>query len=297
MQITRGTLQTLGIAFKATFENALGTASTQYQGVTTMVPVTTGKTEYGWLGEIPNVREWVGDRFINNLERFAWSISNKDFEVTVGVDRNDILYDNLGIYTPKFTKMGNSCAAHKDLLIWPMMNAGFANLCYDGQYFFDTDHPVLDVNGVSQSVANTDGGAGTPWFLVAKNQVLNPIILQTFKDYEFVSKDQPDDDNVFMQKRYLYGADAIYNAGYGLWQTSWGSKQPLDAAHYATARAALLGMKGEYGRPLGLNAFTMYVPPTLEGAALQILNADRNADGSTNIWFKTADLVVVPWLA
>ena len=33
------------------------------------------------------------------------------------VDRNDILYDNLGIYTPRFTKMGNSCASHKDLLI------------------------------------------------------------------------------------------------------------------------------------------------------------------------------------
>jgi phage major head subunit gpT-like protein len=178
-----------------------------------------------------------------------------------------------------------------------MLNNGFASLCYDGQNFFDANHPVTDVNGVVQNVANTDGGGGTPWFLIANDQVLNPIILQTFKDYEFTSKDNPNDDNVFMQKKFLYGADAIYNAGYGLWQGVWGSKQTLDVAHYETAMAALMGMKGEYGRPLGFSKFTLCVPPSLRAAALQIVNAMYNAAGASNVEYQTADLKIVPWLA
>lgn len=297
MEISRGNLKTLGIAFRASFENALKGAVSTYPLITTVVPATTGTTEYGWLGELPNIREWIGDRVINNLERFSYSITNKDWEGTLAVRRNDILYDNLGIYTPKFVKLGNASAAAKDLLLWPMLNNGFTSLCYDGQYFFDTDHPVLDENGVQQSVANTDGGSGTPWFLTADGQVLNPVILQTFKDFEFVSKDAPNDDGVFFQKQFVYGVDAIYNAGYGLWQTTWGSQQPLDAAHYETAIQALMGMKGEYGRPLGLKKFTLHCPPSLRTAALQILNAMRNADGSSNVNYQTATLNIESYLA
>jgi phage major head subunit gpT-like protein len=297
MEITRGTLRTLGIGFNTAFQNALTTAPTMYPAVTTVVPSTTRSMDYGWLGKLPNIREWLGDRVVNNLTRFAYSIDNKDWEGTLEVDRDDIEDDNLGIYSGYIAQLGDSAQSHKDLLVWPMLNNGWEQPCYDGQNFFDTDHPVLDVNGVETSVANTDGGDGTPWFLIATGKKLNPIILQMRKDYQFVSKDAPNDEGVFWQRKFYYGTDARYNVGYGLWQYAWGSMNDLTPETYQTAREGLLGMKGDYGRPLGSNQFAMYVPPTLEGAALQILNADRNADGSTNIWFKTADLTVVPWLA
>jgi phage major head subunit gpT-like protein len=297
MEITRGTLRTLGIGFSAAFKDALTTATPMYPAVTTIVPSTTRSMDYGWLGKLPNIREWLGDRVVNNLTRFAYSIDNRDWEGTLEVDRNDIEDDNLGIYSGYIAELGSTAQAHKDRLVWPMLNNGFSSLCYDGQNFFDTDHPVLDANGVSQSVANTDGGSGTPWFLVAKGKKINPVILQLRKDYAFVSKDAPNDDGVFWQKKFYYGTDARYATGYGLWQYAWGSQQTLDAAHYQTAREALIGMKGDYGNPLGTNQFALYVPPTLEGAGMTILNADRDAAGATNIWYKTADLVVVPWLA
>jgi phage major head subunit gpT-like protein len=297
MEITRGNLRTLGIGFKTTFQNALKQAAPMYPQIATIVPSTTAAEEYGWLGDLPNIREWLGDRVVNNLTRFSYTIKNRDWEGTLGVDRNAIQDDNLGIYAPKLEQLGKSAAAHPDLLIWPLLNAGFADTCYDGQFFFDTDHPVLDVNGVSQSVANTDGGSGTPWFLTAKNQALNPLILQMRQNYNFVSKDAPNDDGVFFQKQFVYGCDARYNGGFGLWQFSWGSKQTLDAAHYATARAALLGMKGDNGRPLGITEVKLVYPPSLESSARQVIGAERNADGSSNIWYQTADLLQVPWLA
>lgn len=297
MELTAGNLRTLGIGFKTAFQGALKAATSMYPAVSTPVASSNLSEDYGWLGEVPNIREWIGDRQINNLKTFSYAIKNRDWEGTLAVDRNAILFDNLGIYATKIQALANAAGAAKDLLIWPMFNAGFATLCYDGQYFFDTDHPVLDANGVSQSVANTDGGSGTPWYLTAKNAVLKPIIIQTAKDFEFVNQDAPNSEGVFWQKRFVYGTDAIYNAGYGLWQTAWGSKQTLDAAHFQTALAGLQGMKGDYGRPLGNVEFDLWVPPSLRAAAASIVNVQNDAAGAGNPNYQAATLHVVPWLA
>lgn len=45
---------------------------------------------YAWLGDIPGMREWIGDREVQNLTASDYTIKNKDFELTVGVDRNAI---------------------------------------------------------------------------------------------------------------------------------------------------------------------------------------------------------------
>ncbi|MDX9860892.1 MAG: Mu-like prophage major head subunit gpT family protein [Rhodospirillales bacterium] len=295
--VNAATLRNLYLGFKTSFQNGLGMAPSMWPRVATKVPSTTREETYGWLGKVPNIREWIGDRVVQNLMAHSYAIKNKDWELTLGVDRNDIADDNLGIYTPLFAEMGRSVAAHPDQLVFEMMKAGFATTCYDGQYFFDTDHPVLDENGVAQSVANTDGGAGSPWFLIDDSRALKPIIFQERKSFQFVALDKEDDPNVFWKKQFVYGSDGRDNVGLGFWQFAWGSKQTLDAAHYATARAAISGMKGDYGRPLGLTPKLLVVGPSLESAGRKLLNSENAAGGETNEWKGTAELIVVPWLA
>ncbi|HWJ72403.1 MAG TPA: Mu-like prophage major head subunit gpT family protein [Kaistia sp.] len=297
MLINRSNLATLGVAFNTAFQAGLSQGESQWPTIATAVPSTTGKEEYGWLGKIPNVREWLGDRVIQNISQGKYAISNKDYEVTIGVDRNDIEDDNIGIYGPLFTELGRSSTANYDQLVWGLLKAGFATNCYDGQYFFDTDHPVLDANGVEQSVANTDGGSGEGWYLVDDSRALKPLILQKRKDWQLVAKDKLDDENVFNKKQFIYGVDARHNVGYGFWQFAWGSKQTLDVAHYNAARAALMGMKGDYARPLGLMPRTLIVGPSNEAAGRAIVEAQINAAGASNVYYQTAKLVVVPWLA
>lgn len=297
MLINAANLEALRVGFKASFQRGLGQAAPQWERVATRVNSTHGEEKYGWLGKIPNVREWFGPRAVQNLMQHDYAIKNRDFELTIGVDRNHINDDNLGIYGPMFEEMGMSTGAHYDLLTFGLLKDGFATAGYDGQFFFDTDHPVLDANGDPQSVANTDGGAGTPWFLVETRRALKPLILQIRKDWEFVPKDNPRDDNVFMNKEFVYGVDGRCNVGYAFWQFAWGSKQTLNATNYATARAALMGMKGDYGRPLGIVPNLLVVPPALESAGRKILNSELGSGGETNEWKGTAELVVVPWLA
>jgi phage major head subunit gpT-like protein len=296
--VNSANLRTLGIAFKATFQGALKASASTYPSVATLIPATTKEQEYGWLGSLPRIREWIGDRQINSLKTYGYKIAEKKWEGTLQVDKDDIETDNIGIYTPKLQVLGEAAGSSYDELVWPLLNDGFTSLCYDGQYFFDTDHPVLDKAGNPQSVANTDGGAGTPWFLIATDLAIKPIILQKRKDFTFVAQDQPNDEGVFYQNMLTYGVDARHNAGYGLWQGAWGSKQTLDADHYTTALAALQAMKTDYERPLNFKNFVLVVPPSLRSAGAAIVNVPGLAGGANNNTnYQTAKLQVEPWLA
>ncbi|AGH58007.1 major head protein [Rhodovulum phage RS1] len=297
MQVTAANLDALRVGFKTSFQGALDQAPSQYLRLTTVVPSSTKEQRYGWMGKIPNVREWIGPRAIQNLTESDYSIREKPWELTIGVDRDDIETDNLGIYSPLFQEMGRSAGSKWDMLVFELLKLGFATECYDGQNFFDTDHPVLDEDGKTVTVSNTGGGTGTPWFLLDTTRALKPIILQKRRDFQFVSKTKLDDDHVFMNKEFLYGTDARANVGFGFWQMAYGSKQTLDGTAYAAARAALSGMKGDYGRPLGLMPNLLVVPPALEEAGRKILNSENASGGETNPWKGTAELLVVPWLA
>ena len=297
MIISQASLDALRTGFNTAFKGGLGLATPQKDRVAMTIRSTTASNTYGWLNQMPGMREWIGARVIQNLAESAYVITNRHFEETVGVDRNDIEDDNLGQYAMLMTRLGEAVAAFPEQLVWDLLKAGFSTNCYDGQFFFDTDHPIVLADGSTSTFANTDGGAGTPWFLMCTNQSVKPVIYQERKPATFVSKDKETDDNVFSQRRYVYGADLRCNVGYGLPQMAWGSKQTLDATAYGTARAALMAMKGDGARPLGLVPNLLVVPPALESAGRKLLNSEYGTGGITNEWKDTAELLVVPWLA
>ena len=297
MILNSANFHSLFTGFSAAFQSGFAGVTPSYSRIAMTVPSTTRTNEYGWLNNLPRIREWIGERQVQNLSASGYAIRNRPWELTVGVDRDDLDDDNLGIYAPLFSEMGRSTAAFPDELIWPLLSAGFATPCYDGQYYFDTDHPVIDKNNNTLSVSNFGGGAGTPWFLIDDSRAMKPIIWQNRRAFDFVRMDAPTDEVVFDRKLYRYGVDGRCNAGYGFWQLSYGSRQTLNADGYAAARAAMQGFTGDYGRPLGVMPRLLVVPPSLEGSARQLLVADRNADGSSNIWQGSAQMLVVPWLA
>jgi phage major head subunit gpT-like protein len=296
--INSGNLKNAGIGFNAAFKTGLTTTTSQYALIATTVPSTTKKNEYGWLNMLPQVREWLGDRQSSRVAASGYTVTNRDWEITLEVDRNDFEDDNLGIYTPMLQMMGGNTTRHYDRLTFGALKSGFAagGECFDGQYFFDTDHPILAEDGTKTTFANTDGGDGAPWFLIAKNQPLLPVLLQKRRDYSFVSKAAPNDDNVFYQKKFVYGADARYATGYTLPQLCWGSKQPLDTAHFNAAMQSMLGMKLDYGVEIANAEFRMVVGASNRAAAQSIIQAQFLASGASNTNYQAAELAVSPYL-
>lgn len=292
MIINQSNLTLLYQAFKTAFNTGFRTNEQQWGRIATLVPSSTKSEQYGWLGQFPKLREWIGDRQVKNMAASSYAITNKSFESTIGVNRDDIEDDQYGVYTPLFQEMGFAAATHPDEMVFALLAAGFTTNCYDGQFFFDTDHPVG--TGV---VSNSGGGAGTPWYLLDVRRPLKPLIFQRRKDYNIQILQDEKDEAVFMRKEYRYGVDARCNVGFGFWQQAYGSKQTLDATNYASARTAMMSLKSDEGRPLGIKPNLLVVPPSLESAALTLLQAEKNANGADNIYRNTAELIVVPWLA
>jgi phage major head subunit gpT-like protein len=67
MIINSGTLNTLCTGFSTAFQGGFGATPSFYQRVAQVVPSTSRQNEYGWLGQIPRVREWIGDRVVQNI--------------------------------------------------------------------------------------------------------------------------------------------------------------------------------------------------------------------------------------
>ncbi len=53
-------------------------------------PAQHAKNSYGWLGQFPKIREWIGDRTIMNLAAHSYVVVNRKFESTISVDRTAI---------------------------------------------------------------------------------------------------------------------------------------------------------------------------------------------------------------
>lgn len=290
--LNKANLSILYTAFKSAFNTGFRTQETYWQRIATLVPSTTSEEKYGWLGQWPRLKEWLGDRQIKSLALHDYSIKNKKHEATVAIGKDELEDDSYGVYTPMMQEMGYAAATHPDELVFGLLPKGFTELCYDGQYFFDADHPVGD-----GSVSNMQAGAGDPWYLLSTRRPLKPLIFQRRKDYTFASMTGADDESVFMQDEFRYGIDARVNVGFGLWQTAFGSKATLDATNFDAAVQAGMELKSDEGRPLGIMYDLLVCGPSKRAAAKALIEKERLANGEDNINYQAVELLVVPWLA
>lgn len=154
MQVTPAALDAIFTTFDTRFQGAYQRAEAWSDKVVTQVPSSTRSSTYAWMERLPRFREWIGERVVRNLVARAYTLPNKDWELTVEVARNDIEDDNLGVFAPMLDEMGQSAKKWPDDVMAAVIQAGVAQLAYDGQGFFDTDHPIDMDNSGSGTYAN-----------------------------------------------------------------------------------------------------------------------------------------------
>lgn len=280
--ITPALLEAVNKGFKTNFQMGFKGVTALYASLCTVVNSSASEETYGWLGDVPKMREWIGDRVIHGLRSHGYSIKNRKFELTVSVERDDIEDDKLGIYGPRFQFLGKAVAEHPDDLVFgELLPGAWSKQCYDGQNFFDTDHPV-GLQGQETTVSNVQAGSGEAWMLLDLSLPLKPFIFQKRRDYNFVAKeDAKTSDEVFMHDKYVYGSDARVSAGYGFWQMAFGSKAALTPENLRAAWTAMTSFKSDNGTPLGIKPTHLVVGNGNFFAAKDILEKEV-IDGSTN---------------
>lgn len=302
MIIKDSTLQALRTMVRAEFQQAFDAAAARddYKELVTIITSNTKSNSYAWLGNFPQMREWIGDRVISDMKESSYTIENKKYEATLGVDRTDIEDDNLGQYRVLAQTQGQETVDFFWRQIAKLIVGGFTSLCYDGQNFFDTDHPVYekpDGTGTNKSTSNVLGtGSGAPWFLLDLNRPLKPFIMQERMKPEYDEIKDVQNDTVFMKDKYLYGIRYRGNWGYGLWQQAVASKEELTAANFEKAYGMMESFKRDGGDPLGLKPTHLIVDVSNRAAAETILLKQNLAGGESNTNYNRVRLVVCRWL-
>lgn len=153
------TLNSLTATFKAQTE----VAKPLWPRLCTEVTSNRKSEDYGGLGSMPKVREWIGDRVFNKLRGGRFQIENRLWEDSLDIDREDLEDDTMGFYFPVMKELANEAMFHPDyLLVNDCILAGDSTECFDGQNFFDTDHSWGDSGTQSNKITSTAAVPASP---------------------------------------------------------------------------------------------------------------------------------------
>ncbi len=282
--------------WKASYQAAFAKAVAKWDQIATLVPSSGSGNIYPMLSQWPEFKEWLGDRVFKNLKVSKYELTNRQFESSVEVPVNTIKDDTFGVFKPMMEFMGDAAARFPDKLVFQAVAAGATSLCYDGQFFYDTDHPIV-VDEVATTASNYDAtGGGALWVLVDTKRPLKPFILQEREKITFKQLTKVDDETVLISNMYRYGADGRFAAGYGFWQMAYGSLNTLNAANFLTYRAAMMARKSDEGGPLEIMPDTIIVGPSLEATARELFLTPTLSGGGANPNFGLCKVVVTPYL-
>ena len=294
--VTAEVLRALSAGWNLEFNKGFGGTETHWRKIAMETKSTNSETVYPFLGQLPKIREWIGERRIRQLGVHGFTIKNRKFEDTITVRREDIEDDNLGVYLPMLQEFGRETAEHPDRLVFELLEMGFTAPCYDGQNFFDTEHPTVSKIGGPGTVSNFQEGSGPAWFLFDTSRAIKPLIYQERIPLKLTAVTEDGDPHVFMTDQYLWGVRGRSAAGFGMWELAYASRAPLTPENYEAARATMNKLRGDEGKLLGVRPTVMVVPVDLEGDARRLLKAALLESGKSNIWNESLELVVTSHL-
>lgn len=293
--VDASTLYALKTAMSAAFTRGVGRVNPQYRSVATVVPSTGASNTYGWLDDWPGIKEWLTTRQLAQLKQMGYSITNKTWESSIKVKRENVEDDQLGQYSIVSEQFGRNVTIFPDELVFKLLCDGFTTTCFDGQYFFDSDHPVG--SGTQSNVVGTPStDTGEPWFLIDASQALLPIIFQDRRPFDFKALDDLNSEHVILNNEFVFGTDGRCNVGYGFWQTAVGSKDTLNVHNYELAYQAMQGITNSGGKPLGVTPTLLVVGKSNRSAAKGLIEAVNSANGASNIYYKDVDVLVSPYV-
>jgi phage major head subunit gpT-like protein len=297
--LNQAQIDALKTALIARWNAGLAAAPNDWQKIAKLIQSSNKSNTYEWLSQFPAFREWIGERLHKAMRERAYTVINRKFETTVDVLRTDIEDDNIGQYGTLAESAGQAAIDLKNDLVFQALAAGFSELCYDGQPFFDLDHPVApneDGSGTAVSVANMQEGDEAPWVLLCTKRAPAAIYLQERTAPQFDSITSPLADNVFNLDVYSFGGRWRGEAAYGFWQCAFGSKAELNEENFEAAFVAMMKFVGDGNRKLGIIPDLLVVGPDNMAAAERLLKAVQKEGGASNTNYNRVGLLVTPWL-
>lgn len=110
---------------------------------------------YAFMGQSPAMREWIAGRIAKGYAVNAFTILNKEYEATIEFKLRDVRRDKTGQIRARIAEFADRSQTHWANLLSTLLLNGASTLCYDGQYYFDTDHQE-GLSGVQSNKITVD---------------------------------------------------------------------------------------------------------------------------------------------
>lgn len=140
MIVNAGTLIALQKSYRALFMQSFDAYTPSWQDIAMLIESEALSVNHNWLGRPPAMKEWIDSKALESLSGNEYILAVKEWESTIEVFRPHIEADQLGLYRPRIMELGQRAKQHPDALVTAVRVAGASALCYDGQFFYDTDH-------------------------------------------------------------------------------------------------------------------------------------------------------------
>lgn len=144
------------------FNEQVQAATPMYPSLCTVVPSNGYDEAYGMLGDMPGMREWLGDRQFKELRAANFSLVNKHWESSILIKKTDMADDRMGLYGPVVQDLATEAAYHPDELMYSILVAGGSGLGFDGTAFYGGSHAWGDSGTQDNDIDATAASGTTP---------------------------------------------------------------------------------------------------------------------------------------
>ncbi len=150
MFVNADTLAAIRTNARAVFLQALGDLPKENAGlddwklIATTFNSDTEKESYNWLGAAPPMQEWKAKRELRGLRPFDYTLTNKDWEATLEVERNAIKDNKLGHIPVRVRGLTRSYLKFLNEKVFSQLDDGETLLAYDGTAFFSDARTIGD---------------------------------------------------------------------------------------------------------------------------------------------------------
>lgn len=287
MEICVENIERLEYGASQHFYRAFEATKVDYGDLVTVSPSTGRTEEYFFLKNNLRMREWLGERVIQSLGAHEYTLTNRTWECTIGIDRDDIADNRLSRFILDFVQQGEACALHPQEMVFSLFSRGFEDLCHTKKPYFSDQHPHPTGTGTFSNILNKGGNAeqGQLWFLACCNRMLRPFMKQDREPLRFVTRTDATYDNVFKHRLFEFGADYRGAYGYTLPELCIAVKGDLTAENYDEALVRMKSFVAASGKRLGIKPTHLIHGAKLARKAKVLLASQKLENGADNPYY------------
>lgn len=302
--ITPEMLSAMFMGFSMAFNQKYNETESLIEKVAMISESTSSKQGYPFLGQTGHFREWVGERVFQQLKAHGFAIENKTFEQSHAISRDVIEDDEYGVFKTLFEDLGLDAKLFPDEILFGLMRDAHNTVCYDGQNFYDHEHPINtkhDLTGSNVPTSNIltqSQSSDKVWHLLCTTRSVMPYIWQWRKRPVFGSVTEDTQGSVWTSNKVEYGTHLRGNAGVGMWQLAIRVEGDITFENFRKARAMMAAFQGDGAKRLSLEGNRIVCAKSDEDDFLDMFE-NEFINGSTNPAHKyrnKVDVVASPFL-